>query len=225
VEIRLTPNQARVIGSLIEKEVTTPDQYPLSLNALTNACNQKSSRDPVLSLDEEDVLRTVDELIRLRLVMENSGFGSRVVKYRQRFCNSEFSVVKLSPQEAALICVLLLRGAQTAGELRNRCSRLYQFHDLGEVENTLDDLMVREDGPFVARLQRESGKREIRFRHLFSSEPVTDLAVDSPPEAGEAAAGDKDRLNRLEQQVMDLHRIVDYLKDQIDRLVAHSRPD
>jgi len=225
VEIHLTPYQVRIVGALIEKELTTPDLYPLSLNALTNACNQKSSRDPVLSLGEEEVQQTVDELVKLRLVMEDSGFGSRVVKYRQRFCNSEFSVVKLSPSEAALICVLFLRGAQTAGELRGRCSRLYHFKDLDEVETTLQELAAREDGPFVARLQREPGRREIRYRHLFGSEPVTDDAVDSFTAKTVSERGDNDRLGRLEQQVDDLRQTVESLKNQIDRLVALSRPD
>jgi uncharacterized protein YceH (UPF0502 family) len=225
VEIHLTPYQVRIIGSLIEKEITTPDQYPLSLNALTNACNQKSSRDPVLSLVEEEVQRTVDELIKLRLVMENSGFGGRVVKYRQRFCNSEFSVVKLSPSEVAVICVLFLRGPQTAGELRSRCSRLYHFNDLNEVETTLHHLSVREDGPFTARLKREPGKREIRYRHLFGSEPGTNDAVAPFIENGDPETGDNGRLDRLEQQVEDLRQTVESIKNQIDRLVALSRPD
>ena len=225
MEIHLTPDQVRIIGALIEKEITTPDLYPLSLNALTNACNQKSSRDPVLSLGEEEVQETVDDLVKLRLVMEDSGFGSRVVKYRQRFCNSEFSVVKLSPSEAALICVLFLRGAQTAGELRGRCSRLYQFKDLDEVETTLQELSARADGPFVARLQREPGKREIRYRHLFGSEPVADDSVESFPEKSASEWGDKGRLDRLEHQVEDLSQTVESLKNQIDRLVSLSRPD
>jgi len=225
VEIHLTPYQVRIIGALIEKEITTPDQYPLSLNALTNACNQKSSRDPVLSLAEEDVRQTVDELIKRRMVMEDSGFGSRVVKYRQRFCNSEFSVVKLSPSEAAVICVLFLRGPQTAGELRSRCGRLCQFNDLDEVENTLHELSMREDGPFVARLQREPGKREIRYRHLFGSEPETDDAVSPFIENRGTESGDDGRLERLEQQVEDLRQTVESLKNQVDRLVAFSRSD
>ncbi len=115
----LTPIEARVIGCLIEKEVTTPDQYPLSLNALTNACNQKSNREPVMSLSESEVLDAVDQLISRRLVSDESGFNSRVSKYQHRFCNTEFGDLKLSAQEKGIVCCMLLRGPQTPGELRN----------------------------------------------------------------------------------------------------------
>ena len=120
MNIQLTPHEARVIGCLIEKEVTTPDQYPLSLNALTNACNQKSNRDPVMTLDERLVQDTVDGLVKKRLVSEKTGFGSRVVKYQHRFCNTDFGELRFSEQELGIVCVLLLRGAQTPGELRTR---------------------------------------------------------------------------------------------------------
>ncbi len=120
--IELSPNEARVIGCLLEKEITTPEQYPLSLNALTNACNQKSNREPVLDLDETTVQQTLDQLIRKYLVSEESGYGSRVAKYRHRFCNTEYGTLKFSPQELGIVCELLLRGPQTPGELRSRAS-------------------------------------------------------------------------------------------------------
>src|SRR6202050_4833443 len=124
MNIQLSAEEARVIGCLIEKQITTPDQYPLSLNALTNACNQKSNRDPVMALDEPSVQHTVDALARRHFIMEKSGFGSRVPKFHQRFCNSEYGTLKFSPQELAIVCELLLRGAQTAGGVRARACRI-----------------------------------------------------------------------------------------------------
>src|ERR1700723_2411711 len=155
MNIELSPNEARVIGSLIEKEITTPDQYPLSLNALTNACNQKTNREPVLDLTESAVQQTVDTLMKKYLVSDKSaGYGGRVTKYKHRFCNTEFGSLKFSKQELGILCVMLLRGPQTPGELRVRTNRLCDFADAGEVEAALKSLMTREDGPFVARLAR-----------------------------------------------------------------------
>ena len=196
MDVTLTLYEARVIGCLIEKEITTPDQYPLSLNALVNACNQKSNREPVLALDESTVQQTVDELIKKRLVLDKSGFGSRVVKYQHRFCNSEFGKLKLSPQELGVICVLLLRGPQTPGELRSRTNRLCRFSDVHEVESTLVQLMERDDGPFVVRLPQEAGRRESRYAQLFCGEvtiaesaQLGDASLPSSSAAGTAALG------------------------------------
>ena len=170
MNIHLSPIEARVIGCLIEKAITTPDQYPLSLNALTNACNQKSNRDPVLELDERTVQETVDALAKKHLVIERSGFGSRVPKYQHRFCNTGFGTLEFSPQQTAIVCELLLRGPQTPGELRARASRMSEMRDVSEVESTLENLATRADGPFVVRLPREPGRRESRYAHLFSGE-------------------------------------------------------
>jgi len=142
VDICLTPYEARVIGCLLEKERTTPEHYPLSLNALANACNQKSSRDPVLTLDEATVRDTIEGLEKKRYIIEKSGFGSRVTKYQHRFCNTEFGALKLTEQELGIVCVLLLRGPQTAGDLRTRCERLRKFQAIHEVESTLDQLIA-----------------------------------------------------------------------------------
>lgn len=213
----LSPYQARVIGCLIEKEITTPEQYPLSLNSLTSACNQKSNRDPVLTLDESTVQQTLDELAKKRLVLEKSGFGSRVVKYQHRFCNTEFGTLKFSPQELGTICVLLLRGPQTPGELRSRSNRLCSFNDVEEVETTLHQLMDRTDGPFVSKLPREPGKRESRYQQLFNSEEqLTEISdhVDSTPESAE---NDRERLDRLEQLVNELRQEVEQLKAQVEQ--------
>lgn len=208
----LTPNQARVIGCLIEKEITTPDQYPLSLNALTAACNQKTNREPVLELAESEVQETLDELVKKRLVREESGFGSRVVKYKHRFCNTEFGELKLSEQELGIACVLLLRGHQTPGELRGRTNRLCRFGDVQEVERVLEGLSERSTGALVMRLPREPGKRESRYAHLFGDE--VDLSSLSSP----AAPGEEDRLALLEAEVAGLREELAAVKAQLERL-------
>jgi uncharacterized protein YceH (UPF0502 family) len=213
MNIEFTASEARVIGCLIEKEITTPDQYPLSLNALTNACNQKTNRDPVLELTETVVQQTVDSLMKKYMVSDKSaGYGGRVTKYRHRFCNTEFGPLKFSKQELGVICVLLLRGAQTPGELRSRTNRLCEFADAEQVESTLRSLMEREDGPFIARLARAAGERESRYCHLFSG------IVESAPEPEEvlptpaAGASLNQRLAQLEEAVAELRREVDALK-------------
>jgi uncharacterized protein len=216
MEIHLTALEARVIGCLIEKQHTTPEQYPLSLNALTSACNQKSSREPVMQLGEATVQDTVDGLIRKRHVIERGGFGSRVTKYQQRFANTEFSTLKFSEQELGIVCVLLLRGAQTPGELRTRTERLCKFRDIHEVESTLEQLMQREDGPFVTKLAREPGKREIRFAHLFGGDEDAREAAAPAHNAIAAPGTDADRLEALEQRVDRLRQEVADLKARLD---------
>jgi uncharacterized protein YceH (UPF0502 family) len=191
-----------VIGCLIEKQITTPDQYPLSLNALTNACNQKSNRDPVMALDEPSVQHIVDTLARRHFVMEKSGFGSRVPKFQHRFCNSEYGTLKFSPQELAIVCELLLRGPQTPGELRTRASRMAAFTDTDAVEAALASLAERADGPFIVRLPREPGRRDARYAHLFSG-AVAAAALVMPAET-ESAPAAPSRLERLEQEVREL---------------------
>src|SRR3984957_3887542 len=143
MNIELSAAEGRVIGCLIEKQITTPDQYPLSLNELTNTCNQKNNRNPVTALDEPSVQHIVDTLARRHFVMEKTGFGSRVAKYQHRFCNSEYGTLKFSPQELAIVCELLLRGPQTPGELRTRASRMAPFADPSVVEATLEELGTR----------------------------------------------------------------------------------
>ncbi|WP_258049327.1 YceH family protein, partial [Escherichia coli] len=168
MKYQLTALEARVIGCLLEKQVTTPEQYPLSVNGVVTACNQKTNREPVMNLSESEVQEQLDNLVKRHYLRTVSGFGNRVTKYEQRFCNSEFGDLKLSAAEVALITTLLLRGAQTPGELRSRAARMYEFSDMAEVESTLEQLANREDGPFVVRLAREPGKRESRYMHLFS---------------------------------------------------------
>ena len=203
----LSLHETRVIGCLIEKEITTPEQYPLSLNALTNACNQKSNRDPVLDLDEVTVQQLVDQLAKKRLVSEQSGYGSRVPKFQHLFCNTNFGTLKFSPQEIAVMCELFLRGAQTPGELRSRASRLCRFGDVTEVEAVLNGLAAREDGPFVRRLAREPGRRESRYVHLFSGEPAEDGERETDQDAAAPAAAANavgERLDELERRVAEL---------------------
>ncbi|WP_415903642.1 YceH family protein [Neptuniibacter sp. QD29_5] len=212
----LTSLQTRVIGCLLEKEITTPDQYPLSLNGLTTACNQKSNREPVLSLDESEVQNVLDELKEKRLVRDESGFGSRVSKFKHRFCNTEFSDLQFTEQQLAVICVLFLRGPQTPGELRTRTNRLCEFKDVSEVEATLTSLADHPMGSLVQRLAREPGKRESRYVHLFSG-AVEDADV-------EIAGTDTDdhnltlqqRIARLEQEVADLKQEIMTLKNSSD---------
>lgn len=211
--VEFAPNEARVIGCLIEKEITTPEQYPLSLNALTNACNQKSNRDSVLDLDETTVQQTLDGLNKKYLVSEETGYGSRVAKYRHRFCNTEYGTLKFSPQELGIVCELLLRGPQTPGELRSRASRLCPLKDVSEVEATLDALARREDGPFVVRLPREPGKRESRYAHLFGGE----VEVGDTVEREDIPLPESPKHVQLEQRVAQLETEVTELKALLSR--------
>ena len=212
--IELSLYETRVIGALIEKEITTPEQYPLSLNALVNACNQKSNREPVLELDESTVQETLDALTKKHLVSAQTGYGSRVSKYQHRFCNTEFGVLKFSAKELGMVCALFLRGPQTPGELRSHTNRLCQFNDMQDVENTLTQLMERNDGPYVARLAREPGKRESRYMHLFSGDaPPLD---ESEPAASRAPAADNERLSRLEQRIDELEQEIELLKYMLE---------
>ncbi|WP_394132115.1 YceH family protein [Shewanella maritima] len=192
--MELNANQTRVIGCLLEKEVTTPDQYPLSLNSLTLACNQKSSREPVMALSEQDVQQTLDELAKKRLISEQSGFGSRVVKYQHRFCNTEFSENQFSPEQVAVICVLMLRGAQTPGELKSRCNRLHAFEDAQQVEAVLVALSQREK-PLVAQLPKQANRRDHQYIQLFS-----ELDEQQTFASGDAVSISADVTHKVEQQ-------------------------
>lgn len=222
MNIELTPLECRVIGCLIEKEITTPDYYPLSLNALTNACNQKSNRDPVLDLDEATVLGVVEGLKDKHLVVEKSGFGSRVPKFKHRFCNTEFGSVRLDPQELGIVCALLLRGPQTPGELRTHCARLCSFPDVAAVEAAVGRLMEREDGPWVARLPREPGKREARYVHLLTDAEATLASATAaateadgePPDAADTPRR-QDRIAALEARVEALEQTVATLREHL----------
>lgn len=214
MNLQLSPDEIRVIGCLIEKSITTPDQYPLSINSLTNACNQKSNRDPVLELSERDVQATVDGLVRKHLVLEKSGFGSRVPKYQHRFCNTGFGSLEFTPTATAVLCELMLRGPQTPGELRARASRMAQVQDVGDIEVVLQALATREDGPFVVRLPREPGRRDSRYAHLFGgpieiSEEEQELPVAASEPRGPSLG---ERVAQLEHLVAQLRMEVEELK-------------
>ncbi|MGJ0478558.1 DUF480 domain-containing protein [Pantoea agglomerans] len=197
----LSAQAMRVLGCLLEKQVTTPEQYPLSLNGVVVACNQKSNREPVMELSESEVQNQLDLLEKRHLITASSAAGQRVVKYEQRFCNSAFGALKLNSAEVALLTLLLLRGPQTPGELRTRSGRLHEFSDVSEVEQTLEGLMQRDDSAQVIRLAREPGKRESRFMHLLGDErDQPQAATDTPEEQGDLAA----RVATLEQQVAEL---------------------
>ncbi|MEX0335832.1 YceH family protein [Vibrio tubiashii] len=215
MNIELSPVEARVIGCLIEKEVTTPDYYPLTLNSLTTACNQKSNREPVLSLSDAEVQDAVDALIARRLVSDESGFNSRANKFQHRFCNTEFGDLKLSKQEKGIVCCLLLRGAQTPGELRTRTNRLAEFSDVKELESVLEKMASREEGALVVKLPREAGKRESRYMHLFSGEvDIEALASAAPAPAGNSSS----RLDELEQEVASLKAELSELRSLVEQL-------
>lgn len=188
MNIRLTAIEARIIGALIEKQITTPDQYPLSLNALINACNQKSNREPFMQLDEPTVKFVVDGLGRRHMVVEKSGFGSRVPKYQQIFCNTEFGSLKFTPQETAIVCELLLRGPQTPGELRSRAPRMAEFPDPGVIESVLAGLANRPGGALVVQLAREPNRRDSRWAQLFEELPASAKVASAADIAANAAS-------------------------------------
>ncbi|WP_394228974.1 YceH family protein [Shewanella colwelliana] len=210
-------HEARIIGCLLEKEKTTPEQYPLSLNGLTLACNQKSSREPVMNLSETEVQIAIDSLTKKRLISEQTGFGSRVIKYKHRFCNTEFCQLQLNGGQVAVICLLLLRGPQTAGELRTRSNRLHHFNDVAEVEQTLHALATL-DSPMVTQLAREPGKRECRFAELLSDTEhhIAQVSVNvdaSTPSEHHHSDTLPRRVEQLEQEVAELKHLVAQLID------------
>jgi uncharacterized protein YceH (UPF0502 family) len=221
MDMDLSLNQTRVIGCLIEKEITTPEQYPLSLNSLVAACNQKSSREPVMTLSESDVQDVLGELIKKRLMKEEVGFGSRVVKYKHRFCNTEFSELKLSEQALGIICTLFLRGPQTPGELRSRTNRLCRFNDVHEVESVLHTLSEPDNGPYVVRLPRESGKRESRYAHLFSGEvELGEYSMEADLAKGHEHKDKADsRVDALEARVSELEFELLSVNERLDELL------
>ena len=217
MDMQLTEQQARVIGCLLEKEITTPDQYPLTLNTLTTACNQKSSREPVMALDEATVLDTIEELKEKRMVSDVSSFGSRVSKFQHRFCNTEFGSLQFTKQELAAMIVLLLRGPQSAGEIRTRTNRLCDFADTQEAEAVLELLASADKGPYVVKLPKESGKRDCRYMHLLSG----DIDIDNYTPAKSVVAGsaiNEERISALELDVEQLKQQLVELQSMLESL-------
>jgi len=212
MNIVLNDIETRVLGSLIEKDVTTPDYYPLSLNALVNACNQKNNRDPVMNLDEEAVRQALNTLQEKRLAGPTSSADSRVTKYEHRLQE----VFNFTRGETAILCVLLLRGAQTPGELRGRTERMHRFEDLTEVQSTLQRLMQR-DLPLARVLPRQPGTKEARYKHLLAGdiEDAADVARAPSPALDTGYANHADRVDRLESELNDLRKEVADLKQQL----------
>ena len=211
----LNETEVRVLGSLVEKQVTTPEYYPLTLNALTLACNQKNNRHPVSHYDENTVAEAVDSLREKNLVYVFHGSTSRVPKYKHVVPE----VMHLSPPELAIMCVLMLRGTQTPGELRGNASRLYQFSGLEEIQQTLDALISRDLEPLVVRLPRQSGQKEARFTHLLSG-PVDVEALAVEEEAGRSTSRgprQSDRVEKLEGEVAELRVAIQGLQEQFEK--------
>jgi uncharacterized protein YceH (UPF0502 family) len=212
METRLTDTEVRVLGALIEKDITTPEYYPMSLNALLNACNQKSNRDPVMQLDEDAVRDALEGLEQQRMAGPARGADGRVTKYEQRLQE----VFNFTRPELAVLCVLLLRGPQTPGELRGRAERMHHFEALDDVQSALQKLMQR--APPLARvLARQPGTKESRFAHLFAGDVVEQ---ESPPlirTVADRNPADTERIARLEEEVAELRREVGDVKDQLER--------
>ena len=213
MSLELTPVEVRVLGALIEKEITTPEYYPLSLNALVNACNQKSNRDPVMTVDEDTTRKALRSLTDQSLARSASG-DSRVAKFEHRL-NELYNFHR---HEIAVLCVLLLRGPQTPGELRTRTERMYAFEDLEAVHSALN-LLMRREPPLVKVLSRQPGTKESRFMHLLSGDVSPEVPV---PEAGECSDAsssavstrDRERIEQLEAEVSGLRRELETLREQ-----------
>lgn len=206
----LDKEEIRILGALIEKQLTTPEYYPLTLNALVNACNQKSNRDPIVSFDEKTVSNALERLRDRNLAYIFYGSTSRVPKYKHMMPN----VYQLEPDETAIMAVLMLRGPQTLGELRTRTERMHEFANLGEVQETLDRL-ARRDEPLVVKLERLQGHKEARFAHLLSGEIDVD-ALAGGKTSSQARGADPGRIEKLEEEMITLRAEIESLKTAFD---------
>jgi uncharacterized protein YceH (UPF0502 family) len=207
----LSEIEVRVLGALVEKQVTTPEYYPLTLNSLTLACNQKNNRNPVTGYSENEVAQALETLREKNLTYVFHGSTSRVPKYKHVMPE----VMHLNPPETALMCVLMLRGPQTIGELRGHGARLYTFTSLDEVDATVNALITHDPDPMVVRLARQPGQKEARFSHLLAGVPAEDLASDTPaPRPSSSRHGDRERIEQLEQTVTALKEEIQALKQQ-----------
>jgi uncharacterized protein YceH (UPF0502 family) len=214
---KLTDTEARVIGCLMEKAVTTPNQYPLTLNALVNACNQKSSREPVMALQPAEVQRTARGLQERSLVMIDENFKTGAEKYKQRLCNTHFNDLQLDAAQYAIVCLLLLRGAQTPGELRARSPRLHAFADNEAVSETLATLTEGEHEPLVVKLPRAPGRKDSEYMHQLCG-PVDVQAYTSAA----SGSGDSERVAQLQRKVSELEAEVTRLKAELARRDSNS---
>lgn len=205
----LNEYEVRVIGALVEKQITTPDYYPLTLNSLLNACNQKNNRNPVVAYEEETVRRALDGLREKNIAYVFHGSESRVPKYGHLFPKA----YDLNPAETAILCVLMLRGPQTPGELRSRAANMHAFASLAEVESTIEGLLARTDDQIIVRLPRQTGMKESRYAHLLSG-PVDIDVLEMRPTGAVASSVREDRLAQLEQETLTLRRELDEIREQ-----------
>ena len=212
-QLQLSEIEVRVLGSLIEKDITTPDYYPLSLNALVNACNQKNNRDPLMTLDESSVRNALSSLQEKRLAGPAGGADSRVTKYEHRLQE----VFNFDRREIALICVLLLRGPQTPGELRGRAERMYRFETLDDVQSGLQRLMERQP-PLVRVLSRQPGTKESRYTHLFSGEYIPEIATAPTQSTSDLRRATNDSDDKNERRIAVLEQGVASLKAEVEDL-------
>jgi len=217
VALTLAENEARILGCLIEKSVVTPNLYPLTLNSLTAACNQKSGRNPVMSLKPGEVQHVARALVEKRLVRIDENFKSKAEKYLQRFCNTRYSDFQFEPAQLAIVCLLLLRGPQTPGELRAHSGRLHEFTDNTAVTDAISDLIERERGPLLVKLPRIPGRKDSEVMHLFSG-PV-DIAAHVAQARAENKTGRADT-SQLEQRISQLEADVASLKAIVESLPA-----
>jgi uncharacterized protein YceH (UPF0502 family) len=216
VHTQLNDVEARVIGCLIEKSIVTPDQYPLTLNALTNACNQKSSRNPVMSLTQGEVQHAIRELEDKHLVRRDEDFKSRTEKFVQRFCNTRYSNLQFSDAEVAVVCLLLLRGPQTPGELRSRSGRLHTFEDNAEVVSTLTSLAERDPDPLVVKLPRTPGRKDSAYMHLFSGPVDIEAHVSQAREQPSRSTSARHSTAELEARISQLEAEVAAIKEKLE---------
>ena len=210
----LTETEVRVLGSLIEKQITTPEYYPLTLNSLTAACNQKNNRNPVTAFAESDVEQALDSLRDKNLAYVFHGSTSRVPKFKHVAPEN----LQLNPAELAVMCVLMLSGPQTMGEIRTRGSRMYDFSGLEEIEQTLHSLSTRELEPLVTKLARQPGQKDARFAHLLSGVPPLEMAAEAAPAIRSIhRVGDAERIAKLEEQINNLAERVESLSEQFEK--------
>lgn len=216
IPLDLTDHEARVIGCLMEKSVTTPDQYPLTLNALTNACNQKSGRNPVMSLAQGTVQHTIRELEDRRCVRVEENFKRGIEKYTQRFCNSSFSQLQFDAAQFAIVCLLLLRGPQTPGELRARSPRLHEFDDNAAVVEAVNGLIEHDGDPLVVKLPRTPGRKDAEYMHLFSGSVDVEAYAVEAQVARDSESSPRVSVSELAQRVSDLEAEVAELKKYLE---------
>lgn len=215
MHIQLNASEARVIGCLIEKSIVTPDQYPMTLNALTNACNQRSSRNPVMSLTQGEVQHTIRELTAKHLVRTHENFKGRAERYAQRFCNTRYSDLQFNDGELAIVCLLLLRGPQTPGELRSRSGRLHSFGQNAEVLQALNSLAERDSDPLLVRLPRTPGRKDSEYMHLFSGPVDTGAHVSQVRARRPGRSPDQHDVASLAERVSQLEAEVAAIKERL----------